>query len=632
MASNELRITELDFEQIKSNIKTYLRNQDFFTEYDFEGSGMDVLLDILAYNTHYNAFYINNALNESFLGTAVKRSSVAKRARTLSYVPRSRTASKVNVNLTIVIPQESLESVFGTGGYGLVQLQKFNRFTTSIDNVTYQFVNPEAVTLTNVNATTFTASNVQLVQGIPNTFRYVVNGAETQKFEIPNENVDIETLTVYSEDPNETDAINFSFFKDVNLSDVNSTTPIYFLHENARGFYEVSFGDGIYGRKPVINEEVFLEFIITDGQNANRAGVFETSTTVTLNGNLFNNAVVTVQTSERSSGGAERESIDSIKFNAPRSYQAQERAVVVSDYFNLIKGRFGFVESLIVWGGQDNIPAKYGVVFISAKPFNNLFLTELEKTVIKNFIDEKKIVGLRTEFVDAKYTYIILDSIVNYDSKKTILTQQQVQELIVQTIRNYGRDNINKFGKTFRLSPLVNLIDRSELSIESNVSSIRLQKRFIPELNITRSYTLNFQNSIFYPRVGYQNSIFSSTFTLNGFVDSFLEQTETGTLRASTFIGSTKTTIVDNIGQVDYDNGVVVINNFTPTEVTNGILQINVVPKIPDIGSFREFILLLEDSNINVTINDVSSFGSLTQSQVNTTQNPTTISTSNTVI
>ena len=332
MARKDLKVTELDFEQIKTNFRNFLKTQTEYSDYNFDTSGFDTLLDVFAYNTHYNAFYINSAINESLLSTAQQRKNHAKAARSLHYIPKSRSAASINVNLSVVIPQTTLVAIFGSVAYGTVQLNRRNRFTTTIDNSSYTFMNLVAVNLTQGDATTsggltyenFTATDVTLRQGEFTSFTYTVDAADTnQRFIIPSDNVDTSILTVSGVKSGETASTTYSFYKDVDLQNITGTTYVYFLFENSDGEYEIRFGDGVYGRAPDDNEAITIEYLNSDGNSANGANTFTASSNILVSGNTISDATLGVTTSARSGGGSVKETDTSIRSNAPLSYQSR---------------------------------------------------------------------------------------------------------------------------------------------------------------------------------------------------------------------------------------------------------------------------------------------------------------------
>lgn len=602
-----LRITELDFERIKTNFKEFLKAQDTFNDYNFNGSGLDVLLDVFAYDTHYNAFYLNAAVNESFLSTASKRKNITKRARPYGYVPRSVTGAETTVDLAITVPLSTLIGAFGGTDYGIVQLSKNNRFTTTIDGTSYVFVNQSAVTLTQESSTSFSASNIPIRQGIPTTFRYTVDTTNTsQRFIIPHENVDIATLEIYSQNPSLTETTAFSYYKDISVADTDGTTPIYFIFENELGEYEISFGDGSYGYSPVNGEIIYITYLIVNNESANGANRFTASNTIYLSGNLITDATVTVTANDRTSGGADREDDESIRFYAPKYYLTQGNAITQDDYEVIIKQDNSNIEAVNTWGGEENNPPKYGRVFIAAKPFGALYLTDLQKDNLELTIKQKMPTAIRPEVVDPKYTYMEIGARIRYDSERTLKSGADLQREMNVAIADYADVHFNVFQYEFILNDFITYLNGFSDSFLSVQIDIELKKLFQPTLNVGRSYTFYYQNEIFYPYTGYIDSISSSEFTYAGTANCFLKQTSTGSLNIVAVVNDIETTIAFNVGEVDYKNGIIVLRNFAPQLYENSYISLNIVPNIKDVSFKREFLLKLLDSDIDVSMIDIN--------------------------
>lgn len=599
------RITELDFERIKTNFRRFLESQDQFTDYDFSGSNIDVLLDLFAYNTHYDAFYINAGINESYLSTAQKRGNIAKAAKTLSYIPHSKIGATTLVDIRITVPLDTLINVFGGTDYGIVQLQKHNRFQTKIGSDTYTFVNTEAVSLIQLSDTEFEAKDVPLRQGIPNTFRYTYDRTETdQRFIIPTDDVDIQTLNVYSQNPSLANFTNFTLYKDVPVEDTTSTTPIYFLFENELGRYEVSFGDGRYGYQPVNNEVIYLEYLIVRGGPANGASQFTGGKKLFLSGNEITNATVTVTSTQRTSGGTTKEDDESVRYYAPKYYLTQGNAIVNSDFPVIIKQQLPNIEAVNTWGGEDNEPPKYGRTIITAKPYGSLYLTEAEKTILRKTIKQRMVTTIRPEIVDPKYIYTVFDITVKYDSEQTVKTEQNLQIEVNEKVQQYAKENFGEFKYEFVSSRLVEQIRALNPSFDAVNVDLHLKKRFIPTLNIPTSYTFYYINPIYYPYSGFIGSITSSRFKYAGYESSYLKQNSNGNLDVVAFVNEVETVIQANIGQVDYANGIVVLRAFNPQAFSGSAIEISVQPREKDIAVAREFLLQAAPSDISVSMVD----------------------------
>ena len=607
------QITELDFNKIKGNFREFLKSQDEYSDFDLEASGMDVILDILAYNTFYNAFYLNTAVNESYLSTSSKRQNIVKRAESLNYVPKSYIGAINNVDVQIVIPLNTLISIFGGTDYGIVQLEKHNRFRTTIDNQTYTFVNENATPLTQIDDTTFFVRNLRIKQGVPNTFRYTVDSSDKyQRFIIPEEKVDISSLSIFSQSPQLAETTRYVFHKEVQLDQIDQNTPVYFLRENGSGQYEVFFGDGVFGYKPIDGEQIFIEYLVTEGPLANGTRSFSSSNTISISGNIVNDATVTANTNIRSFGGAEKETDESVVFNAPRFFQTQDRAVVNNDFSSLIRSQFQNVESVNVWGGEQNIPPQYGRVFIAIKPFGSNFFTDSEKTFINDYIREKMVGSIRPIIVDPKYTFIRVSHSLKFDSKRTLKSQSDIRGEVIKRTTFFSKTRLEKFRQDFFLSQLVENVTDIDESIESVESKVEMVKRFTPQLNIATSYTLYFQNRILYPYRGFRASITSSSFTLQNNENCTFEQNESGSLSIVSTVGGVRRTLVEDAGDVDYTNGVVVLKAFSPQAFSGSFFRLFVVPDTNDIRSEREFIMKIEESDVIVNIVDITNISSIT--------------------
>ena len=628
MARKDLKVTELDFEQIKTNFRNFLKTQTEYSDYNFDSSGFDTLLDVFAYNTHYNAFYINSAINESFLSTAQQRKNLAKAARSLNYIPKSRSAASINVNLSVVIPQTTLVAIFGSTAYGTVQLNRRNRFTTTIDNSSYTFMNLTAINLTQGDATTsggityenFTATDVTLRQGEFTSFTYTVDAADTnQRFIIPSDNVDTSILTVSGVKSGETASTTYSFYKDVDLQNITGTTYVYFLFENSDGEYEIRFGDGVYGRAPDDNEAITIEYLNSDGNSANGANTFTASSNILVSGNTISDATLGVTTSARSGGGSVKETDTSIRSNAPLSYQSQDRAVVVNDYSSLIQSQFTNVETSAIWGGEDNDPPKYGRVFIAAKPFGSDYLTESEKDNIKTFIKTKMVGSVRPEMINPQYVNIVPTITIKFDSKKTTLQSSDIKDIAVAAIKNFSTINLEKFSTTYYNSQLIDTINDLDTSIQSISISLKLRKEFVPTLGIASSYILSYQNALLYPHTGHLGTVSTSTFTYNTYTGSSIILNSTGNLSIVTTIDDVETTVVESAGTIDNTNGIITLTEFAPTAFTGNLLRIDVVPSTNDISSSREYITRIQEKDISMVITDVTTATSLVSSSSTST-------------
>ena len=439
---SKLQIAELDFDTIKNNLKDYFNSQAEFTDHDFGGSAVSVLLDILSYNTYYNAYYLNMLASESFLDSAQLRDSVVAKASMLGYTPQSATGSKANVSITVT-PGDSPASI---------TIDKNTQFTSTVNGTSYVFCTANSATITPVDGV-YTASGVTLTQGIPLTFRYTANTANTeQKFLLPNANTDTDTLTVTVQE-SATDTNTSVYTKATDITTVNSTSNVYFLSESSEGQFKVEFGDGVIGRKPVTGNIVLLAALVTEGDEVNGANTFSAS------GTVGGYSTVSVAVTNAASGGSDKENLESIKFNAPKNFETQNRAVTTDDYKKIVEGNVSGLDSVSVWGGQDNATPAFGKVFVSAKPTGATSLSTAQIGEIKSAVSSFNMVSITPEVVDPDIIDLIFSVTVKYDSRKTTLSSGAVAEAVIDTIQTYKTNNLLKFGSIFRYSTLTTNID-----------------------------------------------------------------------------------------------------------------------------------------------------------------------------
>ena len=479
--ADRLQITDLDFDTIKNNLKAFLSQQSEFEDYDFEGSGLSILLDVLAYNTHYNAYYLNMVANESFMDTALLRDSVVSHAKTLGYIPYSRSPAVANVNIEVIVstndPVQSLSIPKG-----------FNFQSNLIDNKSYVFNVIDPITVSRTGDS-FLFDNVDLYEGVLISFSstYDLTTNPFSIFTIPDTNIDTTTLKVTVQPSAGNTAIEtYSLATDV--LEVDSTSSVYFLQEGRNQQYQIYFGDGKIGKALSDGSTVTIEYLITNGGEADKANAFIPLTDI----GGYANIVTTVNSV--ASGSSERESVDSIKYSAPLQFATQNRLVTYKDYESYIKKNYPSVDSVSVWGSEDDIPPSYGKVILSLKPKENYYISELEKQrIINEIIKPKSIIAIQTEIRDPEYLYLLVNNYVKYDKRKTTDTEQQIKNKIRNTILNYRELNLNRFGGRFVLSKLQDAVDSTNTTaIIGSETTVRVQKRFEPELNVLRNYKLNF--------------------------------------------------------------------------------------------------------------------------------------------
>jgi hypothetical protein len=553
VSKERLNVTEQDFDQIKDNLKTFLRSQTTLADYDFEGSALSTIIDVLAYNTFYNAFNANLNVNEIFLDTAQVRNNVVSHAKSLGYVPRSTTSAFATIDVTVNNPAGTPSSL---------AMPRGTTFQTTIDNKNYTFVNLEAQTIVPVNGV-YTFSNVQINQGTIRSQEYVVDNTDTsQKYEIPDTNVDTASLIVkVKTNANTTDFEVFTLV--TNIVDVNQSTNAYFLQEGMDGKYEIYFGDNVFGRKLAAGNIVSLEYLITDGQASNNATVF------TLTGNISGNTNTSITLASAAGGGAIREATDSIKFNAPLSFLAQNRVVTADDYKAIVKNNYTNAETVSVWGGEEQAVPEYGKVFLSIKPGNAETLTEVQKTFIKDSIlKTKNLVSITPEIVDPDYTFIKLEVFFKYDPNLTSLTAGELKDQVIATITNYNNTNLKKFDGVFRASQVTTLVDATNPSILNTIQRVFVQKRLTPNVGYPQKYTLEF-SSPFSSNIATGASVIdSSEFIMNGFNHKMQDvpTTDPNIRKVQLYRISNNQKIITTVdaGTVNIKTGTVELTNFNP--------------------------------------------------------------------
>jgi hypothetical protein len=517
-----------------------------------------------------------------FLDSARKRNSVVSLSKMLGYLPQSVTAPSATVDI-------SVSAV--TGSPTSLTLPAYSSFFTRVDNVQYNFYSRDAITVVPV-AGVYTFNDVVLTEGKPLNFTYTAGDGVLYK--IPNTNVDIDTLSVrVQENPGSAAYTSYTFAD--NIAEVGPLTRAYFLKEIDDGLFEVYFGDGIVGYKPSNGNVVSLDYFTTNKEAANGARVF-TYNGVSLNG------TVTVNTVSIADGGAEAESIDSIKFNAPKNYSAQNRAVTADDYKVILPQVFANVESVNVWGGEDNSPPIYGKVFICIKPRSGETLTNATKDSIKNTILKgKNVVSIIPEIVDPQYLYVKLDTTVYYNPLSTNNNEETIKTLVRQVIADYNDSDLKKFDGMFRFSKLSRLIDASEDSILSNISTLTLVRSITPSIGTGTSYVIGIENPIYSAGVP-ENAVVSEGFIVDGTAETvYLEDDGVGNLRLFFFSNaSTKKYVNTNQGTVDYVNGIITVNDINITYANNNRLTFTIKPQSNDIVSVRSQLVMIAEEELSI--------------------------------
>ncbi len=594
------KFTNLDFDQIKTSIKDYLRSNTNFTDFDFEGSNFSVLIDTLAYNTYITAFNSNMIVNESFLDSATLRENVVSLARNIGYVPRSKSAAKATVTFSIGTSAAEGQLILKAG---LVCVG-------GVDNTTYTYSVPQDIT-TNIVSSVATFENVDVFQGIYLTKQFTVDTSTNQRFILNNADIDTSTIVV---------KVGTREYKQIdNIVKVDSASEIYLLQEIADERYELLFGDGIIGKKLENGDVIQVSYITTQGSAGNGPSVFSYSGTTTDSTDSIVNSTSTVNvtTVSKASGGGDIESIESVKYFAPRTYAAQNRAVTARDYEAIVQTVYPETESVTVIGGEELDPPQFGKVLISIKPKNGYALSDFKKTELLNDLKQYTVSGINQEIIDLKLLYVEIDSDVFYDSSR-VSNVLDLKTNITTALTNYSKSvDLNKFGGRFKYSKTVRLIDDVDNAITSNITRVRMRRNLNCILNTYAQYELCFGNK-FYKRIDGYN-IKSTGFRIQGeietvyFVDVPSEDSDIGILSAvkPTVEPDTFEIVEKSIGTVDYSTGEVIVNtiNITSTELEDGVIEIQAYPDSNDVIGLKDLYLVFDvsKSKINMVKDTIAS-------------------------
>jgi len=598
--SKRIQVSELDFDQIKTNLKNFMRGQSQFSDYDFDGSGLSVLLDVLAYNTHYNALYTNLAVNEMFLDSASKRASVVSIAKTLGYTPSSVRSARAYVNLSVNNPNQSPSSL---------TLPKYTPFSTIVSGANYTFYTPAENTIIPVNGL-YTFTNLELLQGTPLSFKYTV--ANGQQYIIPNQYADISTLKVRVQESSISDTFT-TFTPATSLVELASDSNVYFIKEIDGGLYEIVFGDSIVSTGLTNGNIVHLDYFVSGGIVGNGARTF------TYNGISLIGGSPIVTTVSIGAGGVDIETIDSIKYNAPRLYAAQNRAVTPDDYKALIYGAYNYVQSVSVWGGEDNNPPVYGKTYICVKPYNVNKLTLQQKSdILTSLLASRSVVSITPEIVDPEFINIALNVTVYYNDRKTIRTASEIASLVTGTIFDYDDSKLQRFDGVFRFSELSRMIDTAEPAIVSNITTVLIRRKVSPRYNVSAEYTLNMINPIYSAGVA-EEAVSSTGFYVYGSEEiNYLEDDGAGNIRlyynvaSNTETGSVKFIVNPKIGTIDYANGILNLKNLNITGLADVDWEITFKPQSNDIVSaYTQIAEIARDHLTVLAIADKTANGDL---------------------
>ena len=611
--NKRLRVTELDFENIKDNLKTFLKGQNQFKDYDFEGSGMNILLDTLAYNTHYMGFNANMVANEMFLDSSSLRSSAVSHAKALGYEITSSRAPTATLNINLSTSAASKTMPSGTA------------FTSTVDGTSYQFVTVSDITSTNTG-NNIPFDSVTVYEGTYVITKYLVDSSDVdQRFILTDPRSDTSTLTVKVQN-SATDTTTTTYTKATDITQLSASSTVYFLQEVETGRYEVYFGDGVVSQAVSDGNIIQLQYVVTNKTESNGASSFSAPTSIDGVTNI------TVTTVASASGGAEPESIQSIKLNAPLDYSSQGRAVTTKDYEVFVRKLFPNTQSVSVWGGEDgsynsatgvSSTPEYGKVFISIKSTTGVDLTSAQKTNLETALAPYKVASITPVVVDTDTTSLILGITIMYDSSATTYTADQITSLVSTTVSNYNSSDLQTFNAPFRHSKLLGLIDGTDSSILNSVATVTMSKLFTPTISTATDYRLNFNNRFYNPHSGHNASaggiIASTGFYLNSVTTTtyFFDDDGIGNLRIYYLVSGVRTYTNNAAGTVDYINGLITIGSIIITGVaevdgtTSSQIRVTSLPNSNDITPVRNQILEidLQNTTYNGSVDTTTSTG-----------------------
>ena len=595
--SNDL--TTLDFSTIKQNLKNYLQSQSRFSDYDFEGSNFSVLLDILAYNTQLNAYYLNMIGNEMYMDSAILRDSLASHSKELNYLPRSFRSSYANVNITVTSSDLTKPSI---------AMPRGTIFVSRHDGKTYSFVTDTNIIFGGVDGV-FVAENVSLFEGPYIKDSYVVNNTNPSRYILNNPTVDTTSIIVTVIEDNGATELNYT--QTASLFGLDSTSEVYFVQAAENEKYEIVFGDGIIGRKPKDRGTVLIEYRACAGELPNGLRVFTAASAID------GETDVEVETNEASRSGAVSESNDSIRFNAPRAFTTQERVVTADDYATLLRANFAEINDVTAYGGEEEDPPKYGKVFVAVDLTTTDVLPAGKKDIYYKFLKPRSPLSIDPVFIDPEYTYIDVQSLVKYNINLTSISENEMKVKALTSIMNYNNDNINGFAKTLRYSRLVADIDGSHPSIVSNDTDLRMIKLLKPTLGVAKDYTIDYGIRL---KDDNEEEIIESTSFLVGQNIVFLEDDGFGKIYMSqkkeqdyqgasgraALRQSTHTKIV-NVGTIDYSRGKIQIKSLSVRGLLGNSKFITFYAKtfFKDITAQRNTILSIREEDVSLTIEKI---------------------------
>jgi len=594
--SSQVNITDLDFDDIASNLKEYLKGQSTLKDYNFEGSNISLLIDLLAYSSHVSAFNANMVASELFLDTAQIRKNVVSRAKEIGYTPTSATASMATIDLQVNNP------LIGGEVPTSLTLNRGHKFKTTYDGFVFPYVLLESQTISPLNGV-FKFEDLELYQGTMNSDIFAYNGQiQNQRFSLSEELVDTTSITVTV---SSTGGSTSSWSQSVDISSVDKDSKVWYVQENDQGLFEVYFGDGVISAEPLDGDTITISYLVTNATHTEGANVF--SMTDAIGGN----SDVTLINKTASSGGKDKEGIESIRFAASKFYTSQNRLVTVDDYKSKLQTLYPGADSISVWGGEDNNPPQYGKIFIAIKPSQNVNkLTSSEKTLLRDKMRRLNMLTVRPDIVDADIIDILVTCNFKFNPRATTKTVSELETLVRAAIITHDSTYLSGFDSIFRHSVLAKDIDSAESSILSNITTVKLRKTVTPTFGQSKGYNVEFGdgNGFYNPHSGHNKhggGILETTgFLVSGFTDTFyFDDDGEGNLRRYSLSGSTRVYADSQAGIVDYSNGKITINgiNVLSTINTDDTIHFTVNPNSYDSVAYRSNLLDINSSLIKVT-------------------------------
>lgn len=588
------QFTNLDFQNLRTQIKDYLRTNSDFTDFDFEGSNFATLIDLLAYNSYITAFNSNMAVNEVFLDSATLRENVVSLARNIGYVPRSRRSAQAQISFDVDMSQTDSRTVKLLAGQVAVGAVREGNYIFSI---------PDDITVPVDSNGQASFDKIGIYEGVFVTSTFTVDSSQTnQRFILPNTNIDTTTIRVSVKNQ-----VSESYSLYSNILNVDKNSRVFLIQEVEDQKYELRFGDGIIGKKLSSGSTITVTYIVTNGTSGNGASNFTFSGLIVDNNTIpVTSGISLLRTESSSQNGDEIEKIDSIKYLAPRVYSSQFRAVTANDYKALIPYIYSNVDSVTAYGGEELDPPEYGKVFISIKPRNGTFLSEITKSNILRTLKQYSIAGIKPEIIDLSYLYIEIDSTIYYNQNKTI-NSETIRTKVLNTLTTYSQStDINSFGGRFKYSKVNALIDDTDDAITSNITKIKMRRDLSPEINVFATYELCFGNKIHIKKDGY--SIKSSGFTIDGTEGTlYMGDISTGSNSGKIFFfkieNNLPTLVKNNAGTVNYDTGEILLDvvNITGTSLVNGFIEVQAVPESNDVVGLKDLYLQVDIKNSKIT-------------------------------